>query len=477
MDDESVKVAVILPAAGTGQRAETPTAKQYWLVESQPMIYYTLQTLEKIKWIQNITVPVSEKHAARMKDKISEWKFTKTNIVIGGTTRHRSIHAGLQSLLKGDDTHNFKETDIVIVHDAVRPFVDEATLLDVANAANQHGAAGTIIPLVSTVIKVDAEGFLDTSLNRLEYRASQTPQAFRKSVLERAYNKCTEFDFDHGTECLHLAQQYGESKVKLIEGSPSKLWKVTHQHDLFAAEQLLKKKLRRVALVTGATRGIGKATAMALANRGFKVAVLARTQTEVEQLAQEINGLAIVADVSDSDQVRAAFEKIISEYGSIDVVVNNAGQAVNSVLSETADEDWIRMMSCNLGGAFFCSREALKAMANTNQNHSGGIIINVGSSSVDGGRVGQGAYAMSKAGVHNLTETLALEGKPHGVLAYCVAPTRTYTTLRQTMAPNEGDNGCLKPEDVANAIVSIVMDANPHLTGTSFWLKYPSIMK
>ena len=96
------------------------------------------------------------------------------------------------------------------------------------------------------------------------------------------------------------------------------------------------------------------------------------------------------------------------------------------------------------------------------------------SSSVDGGRAGQGAYSMSKAGVHNLTETLALEGRGSGILAYCVAPARTVTDLRKEVAPDEEDSGCLQPSNVADAIASVVMDANPHLTGQSFWLRYPA---
>ena len=136
----------------------------------------------------------------------------------------------------------------VIVHDAVRPFVDAATLRAVSEAARDHGAAGTTVPLVSTVIKVDPEGFLERSLDRSEYTASQTPQAFRRDVITRAYDCCTAHDLDHGTECLHLAQTYGGSRVKLVEGIASNLWKVTHQHDLFAAEQMVKKKLRQVRI-------------------------------------------------------------------------------------------------------------------------------------------------------------------------------------------------------------------------------------
>lgn len=106
------------------------------------------------------------------------WKFQKVEFVAGGATRHRSISAGVERV--PDDC------DVVIVHDGVRPFVDEGTLAAVADAAAEHGAAGTILPLVSTVIRVDEDGFLQESLDRSLYRGSQTPQAFRRSVISAA---------------------------------------------------------------------------------------------------------------------------------------------------------------------------------------------------------------------------------------------------------------------------------------------------
>ena len=151
-----------------------------------------------------------------------------------------SIQRGVQALTPDCTT--------VIVHDAVRPFVDAATLRAVTEAARDHGASGTTVPLVSTVIKVNNEGFMEHSLDRSAYRASQTPQAFRRDVIVRMYERCTDHDLDHGTECLHLAQTYGGSRVKLVEGVAANLWKVTHQHDLFAAEQMVKKKLRQVQI-------------------------------------------------------------------------------------------------------------------------------------------------------------------------------------------------------------------------------------
>eukprot|EP00038_Savillea_parva_P001570 m.105358 g.105358 ORF g.105358 m.105358 type:complete len:475 (-) comp10549_c1_seq3:6455-7879(-) len=471
-DGGPMKVTVVLPAAGTGLRAGTPTPKQFWPVDSNPLLFYTLSTLESAECIHRVVCPTAADHVERLQDKAaSQWGFTKVTFVSGGATRHRSIAGGLASV--ADDT------DVVIVHDAVRPFVDETTLAAVATAAAEHGAAGTILPLVSTVIRVDADGFLEESLDRSLYRGSQTPQAFRTAVIKTAYSAASSHELDHGTECLALALKYGRCRVKLIDGQADRLWKVTYQHDLFAAEQLLKKEMRQVALVTGGTRGIGYETVVSLANRGFKVAVLARTRDDVTRVAQEVGGLALVADVSDAEQVRAAYASVIETYGRVDVVVNNAGQGIPSSIETMTDAQWRQTVDCNLSGTFYCCREAMRALR---RGGRGGVIVNVGSSAARGtGRVEQGAYASTKAGIHNLTETLAMEGQRDRILAYCVAPIRTATDLRAALAPHDasevGEGGdmdmCLRPSDVAAAIVSVVMDANPHLSGQSFWLRHP----
>uniref|UniRef100_A0AAV2MGJ5 D-ribitol-5-phosphate cytidylyltransferase C-terminal domain-containing protein n=1 Tax=Knipowitschia caucasica TaxID=637954 RepID=A0AAV2MGJ5_KNICA len=112
-------------------------------------------------------------------------------------------------------------------------------------------AAGAIRPLVSTVIAASSDGFLDHSLERVKYRASEMPQGFTYKVISQAYQRCTDHDLDFGTECLHLALQYCGTNAKLIEGPPN-LWKVTYRRDLAAAESIIKDSLSRsLCAVTG----------------------------------------------------------------------------------------------------------------------------------------------------------------------------------------------------------------------------------
>jgi len=129
--------------------------------------------------------------------------------------------------------------EVVVIHDAARPFLDLPTLNAVIDAAVEHGAAGVVRPLVSTVIKPDRDGFLQETLVRANYRASEMPQAFSLPLIGGAYSRCSETDLDFGTECLEIARKYGGVRAKLVEGGEH-LWKVTYAKDLDAVRNKLK---------------------------------------------------------------------------------------------------------------------------------------------------------------------------------------------------------------------------------------------
>lgn len=151
---------------------------------------------------------------------------------------------------------------------------------------------------------IEKDGFLDYALDRSQYRASQTPQAFQLRVILEAYEQATQEDFDHGTECLQLALAYSKCRARLITGTPN-LFKVTYKPDIYAAEQMIKERYRQVAIVTGAGRGIGKEITKLLCARGMKVVAVSRTTLELEQTCTEAgpNALPMTADVSQPKEV------------------------------------------------------------------------------------------------------------------------------------------------------------------------------
>jgi len=182
----------------------------------------------------------------------------------------------------------------------------------------------------------------------------------------------------------------------------------------------------KTAMVTGGGRGLGRATALALAERGARVAALARTLDEVEETARQIRqqygvgrSMAIRADVTREEDVTAAFSTLRKRWGHVDILVNNAGAmgATKPLLSLSLAE-WQQAINVNLNGAFLCSREAFRDMA---QRRSG-RIVNVSSDSAAIAVPSLGPYSVAKAAVEHFTRLLAAEGALVGVVAVCVRP-------------------------------------------------------
>ena len=180
----------------------------------------------------------------------------------------------------------------------------------------------------------------------------------------------------------------------------------------------------RVALVTGASRGIGRAIAGTLAQQGAKVVInCLRSVAEAEESAIKIRaegGTAQVLpfDVTDAAQVRAAVSDIVDQHGRLDILVNNAGLSVNALLPRLREEDWARVLATNLTGTFNCAKAAVRPMLRARY----GRIVNVTSVVAEMGNAGQAAYGAAKAGVGGMTRSLAREISGRGVTVNGVAP-------------------------------------------------------
>jgi 3-oxoacyl-[acyl-carrier protein] reductase len=179
----------------------------------------------------------------------------------------------------------------------------------------------------------------------------------------------------------------------------------------------------RVALITGAGRGIGKAVAQTLAAAGARVALLSRTEANAQEVAHAIEAaggrtLAFSGDVADPSTVDTVLEQTLKHWERLDIVVNNAGITRDTLLLRMKDEDWDAVLQTNLKGAFLCSRAALKPM----MRQRWGRIVNI--SSVVGltGNAGQANYAASKAALIAFTKSVALEMGSRGITCNAVAP-------------------------------------------------------
>ncbi|MFC3094450.1 SDR family oxidoreductase [Alteromonas sediminis] len=194
-------------------------------------------------------------------------------------------------------------------------------------------------------------------------------------------------------------------------------------------------------VITGAASGIGKAMAEHFTARGMHVALLDRNQQQLDKLAQDLpNSLPICVDIADETQVDACFERIMSQFGKIDMLLNNAGVLNDGLLLKVKDgkvvnrlsvSAWQSTLDVNLTGTFLCGRAAASHMA----TNGGGVIINV-SSVARAGNKGQTAYSASKAGVVALTATWAAELCDYGIRVAAIAPGFVDTPMIQQMRPD-----------------------------------------
>lgn len=205
----------------------------------------------------------------------------------------------------------------------------------------------------------------------------------------------------------------------------------------------------RVALITGANKGIGRAIARAFAAEGASLVLLARGAAALEQAAAELgaNALAVAADVTREDDIRAAFARAIERFGTIDILVNNAGAFDGGPLDELSAEAWDHVIAVNLRGPFLCTREALRLM----KPRRSGRIINVGSISAQRVRPGSAAYSASKHGLWGLTQVTALEGRDYGVSCGCLHPGNVEVERRQQTGKTEDDEPMMSPDELARA--------------------------
>jgi 3-oxoacyl-[acyl-carrier protein] reductase len=212
----------------------------------------------------------------------------------------------------------------------------------------------------------------------------------------------------------------------------------------------------KIALVTGAGKGIGKAIALALANEGVHVGLLARTETDLKAVADEIASLGVktlyaTADISNRLEVETAVNKIQSTLGSIDILINNAGTGTFGSFLELNPEVWENQVKVNLFGVYYATRAVLPQMI----ERKTGDIINVSSTAGKAGSAVTSAYSASKFAVFGLSESLMQEVRKHNIRVTALAPSTIVTELAYSADLIKGDpERVMHPEDFAEIIIA-----------------------
>jgi 3-oxoacyl-[acyl-carrier protein] reductase len=230
----------------------------------------------------------------------------------------------------------------------------------------------------------------------------------------------------------------------------------------------------KVAVVTGASQGIGRDTALTLAQAGAKVAVAARNEEKLAALVAEIiaaggEAFAVKMDVADAEQVKAGFKQVIEKFGRLDILVNNAAVTRDGLAMRMKKEDWEAVLQTNLTGAHFCIQQALPTMMKARA----GRIINISSVVAQSGNAGQANYVAAKAGLIGLTKAIAIEIASRNVTVNAVAPGFIETPMTDVLPDKVKEELKVRiplgrmgsARDVAAAIVFLASDEAGYITG------------
>jgi 2-C-methyl-D-erythritol 4-phosphate cytidylyltransferase len=434
-------IAIIL-ASGTGTRFHSETPKQFLKLAGKTVLEHTLDTFERHSRIDETIVVAAFESRLLVEEIVNNAGYRKvTRIVAGGTTRQASSAAGIDAVI-GDD-HK------VLVHDAVRPLLDHATIDRCLDALDECDAVDTGIPASDTIIQLSSNYTIANIPERSMLRLGQTPQGFKSGLLRQGHTYANNDKELKVTDDCGLILHYGLGEVKVVAGDINNI-KITYPSDIYLADRLFQLRARqliaqdidnslrnKVVAVFGASRGIGE-----------QVAAIAEKRGAIVRSASRHHGV----DVADAQTVRNMLIGALRTHGRLDIVINTAGVLYTGLLAGQEYETIDEQIRTNLRGSVVVAREAFALM-----QQSGGSIILFTSSSYTRGRARSSVYSATKAAVVNLVQGLAQEYSPFGVRINAVNPERTATPMRAENFGHEPTSDLLTAETVALAALSVAL--------------------
>ena len=427
------KVSLLLLLGGKGSRFKSDIPKQFHMLAGKKIYLHTLDTFYNLNIFDEIVIVSHSNWVKTVKKETKEYKNLK--VIEGGKERQESAYLGLKAI---------KNSDFVMFHDAVRPFVTKKIILDNLDAVIKYRAVNTCIKSTDTLVEIDDQNKISKVADRSKLYRGQTPQTFEYDLILDAHDEALKNGITNATDDCQLVMK--KTKVHIVEGSFNNI-KITTKSDLLLADFLFGLKKDEIAIdskkslqnkifaVVGASGGIGKE--------------IVKLLKKEKAIAIEISRSSIYkTDLEDVKSIQKTFDKIYKEYGNIDGLINAAGFFLVKPFKKISNLEIEKLIKVNLLGLIYSCKEA-KIKKN-------GHIINISSSSYLVGRKNYGIYSATKAAVVNFTQSLSQEFLDLKINT--IAPQRTNTPMRKKHFPNEDKSLLLDPRKVSQKIIDILKE-------------------
>ncbi|MBQ7632285.1 MAG: bifunctional cytidylyltransferase/SDR family oxidoreductase [Paludibacteraceae bacterium] len=443
----SKNIAIIL-AGGSGVRFGREDApKQFLKVAGKKVIEHTIDVFENNAHIDEIAIVSRAENVQDIEQMIVVNHYRKVKkVLLGGRERYHSSLSAINAYTDDEDN--------LIFHDAVRPLVNDRIINDCVEALSRYEAVDVAIPVADTIIQVDDDECIEFIPRRAALRSGQTPQCFKRGIINRAYELAlNDPQFTTTDDCGVVRKYLPEVPVFVVKGEVFNM-KVTYKEDLFLIDKLFQLKTAQ-----GNQEGLTKDTQQQLKNKvlvvfggsygiGAEIVRMAKEyQAKVYSFSRSQNGV----DVSDEKHVRQALHDVYEAEGKIDYVVCTAGLLVRESLYAM---DYVKIQQSvhvNLLGVINVAKESFPYL-----KESQGALLCYTSSSYTRGRMMYSVYSATKAAIVNLVQALAEEWNADHVRINCINPERTKTPMRVSNFGNEPEDTLLKAEQVAIASLNTI---------------------
>ena len=452
---EGARNVAVLLAGGVGARVGLDIPKQLIKIAGRTILEHTLTVLHEHDLVEEIVVMMAPGHLDAVHEILRSGRYPKVSRVLeGAATRNGTTLRALEAL--GDQDSK------VLLHDAVRPLLSARIITDCFVALQTYDAVDVAIPSADTIIEVTPENTIAAIPPRASLRRGQTPQAFRASVLRKAYQvAATDEEFAATDDCGVVLRYLPDVPIGVVRGEERNM-KVTDPIDVYLADKLFQLATQelpaprtdeeyrsalagKTMMVFGGSYGIGADLAALAASYGGTVCSFSRSATGTH--------------VERREDVAKAVREVLAEHGRVDFVVNTAAVLPRGNLVETSEETVYSATEVNYLAPVLIAQEVFAHLAATK-----GSLLLFTSSSYTRGRSGYSLYSSAKAAVVNLTQALADEWAEAGVRVNCLNPERTGTPMRFKAFGEEPEGTLLDSTAVARAALdTLLSDATGHV--------------